>query len=205
MASERQIAANRVNATASTGPRSADGKALVSRNAVTHGLTAYGGFLAGESPEEFIEMRARVLDELERKTPSRASWLTGLSAFSGGCGAFLPSKWRSSPGSRRARGARVPLLSAIPALPETTAISLRLNIKTPGSFWGVRSMSFLQRAWPASSAATRRPCSGSCRRCSLNCGRCRRSRRRLFTAGMACVFRNTRVSRLRSAQIRACI
>ena len=69
MASERQIAANRVNATASTGPRSADGKALVSRNAVTHGLTAYGGFLAGESPEEFIEMRARVLDELAPESP----------------------------------------------------------------------------------------------------------------------------------------
>jgi hypothetical protein len=64
MSSERQIAANRVNAVASTGPRTAEGKALSSRNAMTHGLRAYGGLLASESPEEFNEMRARVLDEL---------------------------------------------------------------------------------------------------------------------------------------------
>jgi hypothetical protein len=39
MASERQIAANRRNAKKSTGPRSADGKARSSRNALRHGLS----------------------------------------------------------------------------------------------------------------------------------------------------------------------
>jgi hypothetical protein len=39
MASERQIAANRRNARASTGPRSASGKNRAGRNALRHGLT----------------------------------------------------------------------------------------------------------------------------------------------------------------------
>lgn len=69
MASERQIAANRANARFSTGPRTAEGKALVGRNAMTHGLTAYGGLLAGESPEEFFEMRRSVLEELAPESP----------------------------------------------------------------------------------------------------------------------------------------
>jgi hypothetical protein len=40
MASERQIIANRANALKSRGPRSAAGKARVSRNAIHHGLAA---------------------------------------------------------------------------------------------------------------------------------------------------------------------
>ena len=39
MASERTIAANRSNATASTGPRTPHGKARASRNARKHGFT----------------------------------------------------------------------------------------------------------------------------------------------------------------------
>ena len=40
MASEKQIAANRRNAQRSTGPRSAAGKAIASRNAFRHGLSS---------------------------------------------------------------------------------------------------------------------------------------------------------------------
>src|SRR6476469_7335118 len=40
MASEKQIAANRMNAKKSRGPRSAGGKARASRNATRHGLAA---------------------------------------------------------------------------------------------------------------------------------------------------------------------
>lgn len=40
MASERQIRANRANATKSTGPKTLNGKTVSSRNAVRHGLTA---------------------------------------------------------------------------------------------------------------------------------------------------------------------
>ncbi len=55
MASENQIAANRVNAQQSTGPRTPDGKAASSRNAVTHGLTAKNIVPCTES--EKIEFR----------------------------------------------------------------------------------------------------------------------------------------------------
>jgi hypothetical protein len=36
---------------------------------MTHGLSASGGLLAGESPEEFREMRTRVVDELAPESP----------------------------------------------------------------------------------------------------------------------------------------
>jgi hypothetical protein len=63
MATERQIAANRVNATRG-GPKTPEGKAAVSRNAVTHGLTSYSGLLPGEKLEAFADLRARVFAEL---------------------------------------------------------------------------------------------------------------------------------------------
>jgi hypothetical protein len=63
MATERQIAANRVNATRG-GPKTPEGKAAVSRNAVTHGLTSYSGLLPGEKLEDFSGLRARVFAEL---------------------------------------------------------------------------------------------------------------------------------------------
>ena len=64
MATERQITANRLNAERSTGPTTQEGKAEVSRNAVTHGLTSYSGLLPGEKLEDFSDLRARVLAEL---------------------------------------------------------------------------------------------------------------------------------------------
>ena len=42
MTSDRQIAANRANANKSTGPRTRRGKAKVGRNALRHGLDAFG-------------------------------------------------------------------------------------------------------------------------------------------------------------------
>jgi hypothetical protein len=52
-ASERRSEANRLNAQASTCPRTEDGKARSSQNAHIHGLTARCGLLAGADPEEF--------------------------------------------------------------------------------------------------------------------------------------------------------
>ncbi len=45
MATEAQIAANCINAQASCGPRTAEGRARVSRNAVSHGLFSSGDFV----------------------------------------------------------------------------------------------------------------------------------------------------------------
>ena len=54
MVSQRKRLANRINARKSTGPRTARGKGIVSRNAVTHGLTARAGpVLAGESELDY--------------------------------------------------------------------------------------------------------------------------------------------------------
>ncbi len=63
MTSECQIAANRANAQASTGPRTGEGKANSSRNALKHGVTAKR-LLPGESGEEFEQFREALLDEL---------------------------------------------------------------------------------------------------------------------------------------------
>jgi hypothetical protein len=48
MATEAQIKANQQNAQKSTGPRTAEGKAAVSRNAVKHGLFASDPVILGE-------------------------------------------------------------------------------------------------------------------------------------------------------------
>ena len=53
MATRAQIKANRKDAKKSTGPRTEDGKAPVSQNALTHGLLARDTVLPGEDPADF--------------------------------------------------------------------------------------------------------------------------------------------------------
>ena len=62
MASKAQIKANRENAKKSTGPRTEEGKARVSLNALKHGLLARDAVLPEEDPAEFD----RQLRDLER-------------------------------------------------------------------------------------------------------------------------------------------
>ncbi len=62
MTSDRQVAANRLNAQGSTGPRTPAGKAKVSSNAMKHGLTAL--MLPNESPDDFESFRADLLSGL---------------------------------------------------------------------------------------------------------------------------------------------
>lgn len=59
MSSPRQGEANRVNAERSTGPRTAQGKARVARNAVRHGLSI--PLAAGDSPPGLLEALAKLL------------------------------------------------------------------------------------------------------------------------------------------------
>lgn len=61
MTSQKQIEANRANAARSTGPRTADGKAVVSLNAVRHGLRAQRIVIEGESQDEFDDFRNRLI------------------------------------------------------------------------------------------------------------------------------------------------
>ena len=66
-----QHLANKLNAQASTGPKSDVGKAISSRNAIAHGLTAKQLIIPGEDPAEYEALRAslvqhyRPADEVE--------------------------------------------------------------------------------------------------------------------------------------------
>lgn len=57
MASERQIAANRKNALLSTGPKSEEGKAVVGRNAVQHGILTKQVYTDDDTREEFSKFQ----------------------------------------------------------------------------------------------------------------------------------------------------
>lgn len=65
MATERQIRANRANATKSSGPRTESGKAVSRRNAVRHGLTARLVVLASEDAAAFEELRRSLESEFQ--------------------------------------------------------------------------------------------------------------------------------------------
>ena len=66
MTSEKQVAANRENAKKSTGPRTAEGKARCSGNAIKHGLTARERVvLKDESSKQFEAMRLCLLEEMQ--------------------------------------------------------------------------------------------------------------------------------------------
>jgi hypothetical protein len=65
MASDRRSAANRRNGRLSTGPRTPEGKARSSQNAVTHGLTAQHALLPNEDVSEFERFRFDVHRELD--------------------------------------------------------------------------------------------------------------------------------------------
>ncbi len=69
MATEAQIEANRINAQKSTGPRTPEGKTIVSQNAITHGLLARAGVLPGEDAHEFAAHREGLLQQLRPGTP----------------------------------------------------------------------------------------------------------------------------------------
>jgi hypothetical protein len=77
MATEAQVAANRRNADRSTGPRTAAGKEVASRNALSHGLTAEQIVLFDERAEELARFREELrqaldpADEMEEQLAER--------------------------------------------------------------------------------------------------------------------------------------
>jgi hypothetical protein len=64
MASKAQVTANRENARKSTGPRTAEGKAVVSKNAVKYGLFAKEVIIFGEDPADYDALHDAILAEL---------------------------------------------------------------------------------------------------------------------------------------------
>ena len=69
MPTEAQLIANRRNAQKSTGPRTSEGKAAISQNAVTHGLLAAHDVITSESQADFALYRNQILDELDPVSP----------------------------------------------------------------------------------------------------------------------------------------
>jgi hypothetical protein len=69
MSTQAQISANRRNAQNSTGPRSPEAKAIVSQNALTHGLTSTRDTISSESQADFDLYRDQILDELAPNSP----------------------------------------------------------------------------------------------------------------------------------------
>ena len=69
MSTNAQILANRRNALKSTGPRTPQGKAAVSQNAVRHGLTAASDVISSESQAEFRLYRDQLFAELAPASP----------------------------------------------------------------------------------------------------------------------------------------
>ncbi len=64
MATEAQIAANRLNSQKSTGPKTEEGKAAVAQNALKHGLFSTLIIVNGETQEDFDMFRDQMLAEL---------------------------------------------------------------------------------------------------------------------------------------------
>lgn len=62
--SQRKIEANRLNATKSTGPKTTEGKARSSQNALKHGLTARTPVVLEESADEFRAFAEALLADL---------------------------------------------------------------------------------------------------------------------------------------------
>jgi hypothetical protein len=77
---EKAAAANRTNAARSTGPKTAEGKAAVAQNRLTHGLVARG-VLPGEDPADLARLREALraelnpVGELETELADRAAGL----------------------------------------------------------------------------------------------------------------------------------
>ncbi|MGB2807637.1 MAG: hypothetical protein WBC22_07850, partial [Sedimentisphaerales bacterium] len=69
MSSKAKILANRRNAQKSTGPRTREGKAAISKNAVKHGLLASQAVISSENREDFDIHRDRTIRDLAPESP----------------------------------------------------------------------------------------------------------------------------------------
>ena len=78
MATEKQIAANRRNAQKSTGPRSAEGKAVSSRNALKTGLYCPGIIIGHESSLKLETLEAQFTAEYQPATPTERALVDTL-------------------------------------------------------------------------------------------------------------------------------
>lgn len=69
MVTPRQIEANRLNSQRSTGPRTPQGRAVSSQNALKSGLDAESQFVYGEDRDEFATLQREYFDCYQPRTP----------------------------------------------------------------------------------------------------------------------------------------
>jgi len=82
MTTEARIHANRLNAQRSTGPKTQKGKAVVSQNALKHGLSARHDVVITENQEDFDRHREPLLEELSPQGPITPSPKTSVQSAS---------------------------------------------------------------------------------------------------------------------------
>src|SRR5215218_82880 len=78
MSSLKQIEANRLNATKSTGPRTAAGKSATRLNALKHGLFATDPVIPGEDPTLFDALRTSHYEQFQPATPQEHVLLAAM-------------------------------------------------------------------------------------------------------------------------------
>jgi hypothetical protein len=78
MATIKQIEANRLNAQKSTGPRSAEGKAVTSMNALKSGVDAQSHIIRGEHQEQLQTLTAEYLERFRPATPEERFYVDTL-------------------------------------------------------------------------------------------------------------------------------
>jgi hypothetical protein len=71
MATPAQIAANRLNAMKSSGPRTAEGKAASRMNALRHGVDAQSIVIPGEDPEELVDLARDYRHQFRPNSPEQ--------------------------------------------------------------------------------------------------------------------------------------
>src|SRR5271169_3360002 len=78
MSTERQIAANRKNGNKSTGPRSAEGKAVSSRNALRSGIHAESAIIIGEDPDALAQLTESFYQDYQPQTAIECALLDNV-------------------------------------------------------------------------------------------------------------------------------
>ena len=70
MATQAQVTANQANSQKSTGPKTEEGKAISSRNRLSHGFASSTRFVKGEDPAEFNSLLDDLISEHQPATPT---------------------------------------------------------------------------------------------------------------------------------------
>jgi len=91
MPTEKQIAANRLNAQKSTGPKTDAGKLTTRLNSLKHGLAAQLTVLPFESQAEYDALENDLLEDTSSPPPSPASSSSSASPKSNGSSNASPS------------------------------------------------------------------------------------------------------------------